>query len=53
MRLMNLITNHPRNLRNQELGKRVFILANGPSLNQIDLSLLRSEIVIGMNDFPL
>ena len=49
MRLMNLITNHPRNLRNQELGKRVFILANGPSLNQIDLSLLRSEIVIGMN----
>lgn len=30
-------------------GKRCFIVANGPSLNKIDFSLLRDEITIGMN----
>jgi hypothetical protein len=30
-------------------GKRCFIIANGPSLNSIDFSLLKNEITIGMN----
>lgn len=30
-------------------GKRGFIVANGPSLKQTDLSLLKDEITIGMN----
>lgn len=30
-------------------GKRCFIIANGPSLKQTDLSLLKDEITIGMN----
>lgn len=32
-----------------EKGKRCFILANGPSLCEHNLSLLRNELVIGMN----
>ena len=49
MRLISLINNRPANLRNRELGKRVFILANGPSINDYDLSILKDEVVIGMN----
>jgi hypothetical protein len=30
-------------------GQRCFIIGNGPSLNQTDLSLLRNEITFGMN----
>lgn len=30
-------------------GQRCFIIANGPSLNKIDFSLLKNEITIGMN----
>lgn len=30
-------------------GKRCFIIANGPSLKKVDLSLLKNEITIGMN----
>lgn len=30
-------------------GKRCFIVANGPSLKKMDLSLLKDEITIGMN----
>jgi len=30
-------------------GKRCFIIANGPSLKEIDFSLLKNEITIGMN----
>ena len=30
-------------------GKRCFIVANGPSLKETDLSLLKNEITIGMN----
>jgi hypothetical protein len=30
-------------------GKRCFIVANGPSLNQTDLTLLKNEVTIGMN----
>lgn len=32
-----------------EKGKRCFILANGPSLQEHNLSLLKNELVIGMN----
>ncbi|MDA3978217.1 6-hydroxymethylpterin diphosphokinase MptE-like protein [Gallibacterium sp. AGMB14963] len=36
-------------LKNAERDQRIFILANGPSLAQEDLTKLRNEIVIGMN----
>lgn len=36
-------------LKNIHLGKRCFIIANGPSLKHIDFSLLKNEITIGMN----
>lgn len=48
MKHMNLF-NSIRNIKNNELGKRVFILANGPSINNHDLSFLKDEVVIGMN----
>lgn len=38
-----------RKLYNKEKGKRCFILANGPSVNNLDLSKLKDEVVIGMN----
>ncbi|MBU9818850.1 DUF115 domain-containing protein [Rahnella sp. BCC 1045] len=43
------IFNSIRNIKNTEIGKRVFILANGPSINTHDLNFLKNEIVIGMN----
>jgi hypothetical protein len=49
MRLIKQLFNRPAALRNQERGKRIFILANGPSLNDEDLAPLRDEVVIGMN----
>lgn len=49
MRLMNVLNNRPSSLRNLEYRKRIFILANGPSVNEENLSLLRDEVVIGMN----
>jgi hypothetical protein len=30
-------------------GKRCFIIGNGPSLNQLDLTLLKNEYTFGMN----
>ncbi len=38
-----------RALKNLHKGKRCFIIANGPSINQMDLSVLKNEITIGMN----
>jgi hypothetical protein len=38
-----------RRLHNIYLGKRCFIIANGPSLAQTDLTCLASEITIGSN----
>jgi hypothetical protein len=35
--------------KNRHLGQRCFIIANGPSLNSMDLSLLKNELSIGMN----
>ena len=36
-------------LKNKHNGERCFIVANGPSLNLMDLSLLKNETVIAMN----
>ncbi len=36
-------------LRNRHQGQRCVLVANGPSLNQMDLSFLKNEIVIGLN----
>lgn len=49
MQLTNGSKFPPAALLNKEAGKRIFILANGPSVNREDLSLLKDEIVIGMN----
>lgn len=38
-------------LKNIHKGKRAFIIGNGPSLKQTDLSKLRDEITFGMNRF--
>lgn len=38
-----------RQLHNSQPGKRCFIIGNGPSLRQTDLSKLRNEVTIGMN----
>ena len=40
-------------LKDAHKGKRGFIICNGPSLNSIDLSLLKDEITIGMNNLYL
>jgi hypothetical protein len=36
-------------LRNRHVGERCVLVANGPSLNHMDLSLLRWETTIGLN----
>lgn len=36
-------------LKNRHLGQRCVLVANGPSLNQMDLSFAKQEICIGMN----
>lgn len=36
-------------LANKHAGKRCFIVANGPSLTQLDLSKLKGEVTIGSN----
>lgn len=38
-------------LRNTHVGERCFILGNGPSLKQVDLSLLADEFVFTVNNF--
>jgi hypothetical protein len=35
--------------KNKHAGKRCFIIANGPSLKEIDFNLLKNEYTIGMN----
>lgn len=39
--------------RNIHENKRVFLIANGPSLNNIDLDLIKDEISFGMNRISL
>ncbi|WP_040661644.1 6-hydroxymethylpterin diphosphokinase MptE-like protein [Nitrococcus mobilis] len=36
-------------LKNRHLGERCVVVANGPSLNSMDLSFLRREIAVGLN----
>lgn len=36
-------------LKNKHRGQRCFIIGNGPSLNNMDLSLLKDEVTFGMN----
>ncbi len=36
-------------LRNRHAGQRCFLIGNGPSLKQTDMSLLKNEITIGLN----
>ncbi len=36
-------------VNNQYAGKRCFVIANGPSLNKIDFTLLKDEYTFGMN----
>lgn len=36
-------------LKNKHQGKRCFIIGNGPSLNQTDLTLLKNEYTFGLN----
>jgi tetratricopeptide (TPR) repeat protein len=36
-------------LKNRFVGKRCFIICNGPSLNKTDLTLLKNEYTIGLN----
>ncbi len=38
-----------QNLKASHRGERCFVIGNGPSLKQTDLSLLRNEITFGMN----
>lgn len=50
------LTANERNIisfRNSYVGKRIFIIGNGPSLNHIDLSRLKNEITIGVNSIFL
>jgi hypothetical protein len=42
-----------RKLHNKFKGKRCFIIGNGPSLNKIDLSLLKNEYTFGVNSIFL
>jgi hypothetical protein len=37
------------NLKNSQAGKRCFIIGNGPSLRQTDLTLLQNEYTFGLN----
>lgn len=39
--------------KNKHKGERCFILGNGPSLNKLDLSLLKNEITFGVNSIFL
>ena len=39
-------------LKNKYEGKRCFIIGNGPSLNDMDLSLLKDEYTFTVNQFP-
>lgn len=45
--------NHLKKLKNIHLGQRCFLIGNGPSLRNTDLSRLKNEFTIGMNRFYL
>ncbi len=43
------IPHHLDSFKNRHAGKRCFVVGNGPSLQQLDMSLLRDEITFGSN----
>ena len=43
------IPHMPEAFHNIHLGRRCFVVGNGPSLNDIDMSLLKEEITLGSN----
>lgn len=43
------MTNNISHLKDIGIGKRIFLVGNGPSLNDMNLDLLKNEISIGMN----
>ncbi len=45
------ILNRNHVFKNKHMGRRCFVIGNGPSLNKQDLSLLSNEITIAMNYF--
>lgn len=45
------ILNRNQIFKNKHVGRRCFVIGNGPSLNKQDLSLLSNEITIVMNHF--
>lgn len=47
------LLNRNAELRNKYLGQRVYILGNGPSLNNFDLNTIHGHEVITMNHFEL
>lgn len=46
-------TNQIKKFKNKFLDQRCFIVGNGPSLNKMDLSLMKNDIVICANSFFL
>jgi len=48
-RCLNRATEYFDVLRNSKRGHRCFIIGNGPSLNKMDLTLLKGEFTIGSN----
>jgi len=48
---MNKSSERIRELRIKHLGERVFILGNGPSLNETDFSLIKNETFFAANAF--
>ncbi|MHC0441180.1 6-hydroxymethylpterin diphosphokinase MptE-like protein [Flavobacterium sp. 3-210] len=42
-----------KNFKDKHKGKRCFIIGNGPSLNKLDLTLLKNEITFGVNGIYL
>lgn len=44
-----LSIHHLNRMRDHYRGKRCFVIGNGPSLNQMDVSLLEDEFTFGMN----
>lgn len=50
---LNKPINPISHLENIGLGKRVFLVGNGPSINEMNLDLLKNEVTIAMNRIDL
>ena len=47
--LTTMLFNKITELRDKEVGRRAFVIANGPSINVLNLGRMKGELVIGMN----